>query len=65
MEEGDSLLPYMMFETQATEMLNDFINLLRSESPFRMLEKNSAITNGLIGIYSKLLSDLENGIVKL
>lgn len=65
MEEGDSLLPYMMFESQSKEMLNDLIKLLNTESPFRMLERDGAITRGLIEVYSKLLSDLQSGIVKL
>ncbi len=65
MEEGDSLLPYMMFESQAKEMLNDLIKLLNTESPFRMMERDGAITSGLIEVYSQLLSDLQSGKVKL
>ena len=65
MEEGDSLLPYMMFDSKAEGMLNDLINLLRTESPFRMMERNGAVTQGLIEVYSQLLSDLQSGKVKL
>ena len=65
MEEGDSLLPYMMFEAQAEGMLNDLISLLNTESPFRMLERDGAVTQGLIDVYSRLLSDLQSGEVKL
>lgn len=65
MEEGDSLLPYMMFEAQAQEMLNDLIKLLKTESPFRMIEREGAISRGLIEVYSRLLSDLQSGKVKL
>lgn len=65
MKEGDSLLPYMMFESQAKEMLNDLIKLLNTESPFRMMERDGAITSGLIEVYSQLLTDLQSGKVKL
>lgn len=65
LEEGDSLLPYMIFEDRAEEMLNDLIKLLKTESPFRMLERNGAISRALIEVYSQLLSDLQSGEVKL
>ena len=65
MEEGDSLLPYMKFESQAEGMLKDFINLLNTESPFRLLERDGAISRGLIEVYSQLLSDLQSRKVKL
>lgn len=65
LEEGDSLLPYMIFEDRAEEMLNDLIKLLKTESPFRMLERNGAISRALIEVYSQLLSDLQSGKVKL
>lgn len=64
MEEGDSLLPYMMFESKAEGMLNDLLKLLDTNSPFRMLEKDDAISRGLIEIYSKLLLDLQSGEIK-
>lgn len=65
LEEGDSLLPYMILEDRAEEMLNDLIKLLKTESPFRMLERNGAISRALIEVYSQLLSDLQSGEVKL
>ena len=65
MKEGDSLLPYMMFEAQAKEILNDLIKLLKTESPFRMMERDGAISRELIEVYSQLLSDLQSGKVKL
>lgn len=61
MKEGDSLLPYMMFESRAQEMLAELIDVLRSESPFRTIERNNVITDGLLSVYSQTLSDLKSG----
>lgn len=65
MKEGDSLLPYMIFESKALNMLQDLLDNLENNSPFEALEKNSAITNGLIRVYTCLLNDLKSGKVKL
>lgn len=65
MEEGDSLFPYLMFESKAEDMLNDLIRLLKDESPFAMLERNGAITNGLTLVFSRLLRDIKSEVVKL
>lgn len=65
MKEGDSLLPYLIFESKALNMLQDLLDNLENNSPFEALEKNSAITNGLIRVYTCLLNDLKSGKVKL
>lgn len=65
MEEGDSLLPYMMFESKAQKIIQELLENLQDNSPFRGLEKNSAITNGLISVYTRFLNDLESGKVKI
>ena len=65
LEEGDSLFPYMMFETKAQDMIKDLINILKTESPFALLEKNNAITNGLLSVYSTMLNDFETGKIEI
>lgn len=55
-EEGESMLDYMMFEIRAEEMINALIESLNEQSPFAPIERNSAITNGLIKVYKHLLS---------
>lgn len=65
MKEGDSLFPYMMFESKALEMLTDLIKLLESDSPFTLLERNGTVTKGLLQIYRQMLSDLESGKIEI
>lgn len=65
MEEGDSLFPYMMFESKAIEMLNDLINLLETESPFSLIERNGAVTKGLLHVYRQMLADLKSGKIEI
>ena len=55
-EEGDSMFDYMMFEMKAKEMIGDLIKVLIQESPFVQIERNSAITNGLLKIYRHLIN---------
>lgn len=63
LKEGDSLLPYMMFEMKAQETIAELIEYLRTSSPFALLERDGVITKALLGIYTKLLSDLKSGKV--
>lgn len=60
-EEGDSLMPFMMFEADMKNNVSELINLLQTQSPFAQIERNSAITNALLSIYCSFLSDLEKG----
>lgn len=55
LEEGDSMGGYMMFELRAKEMTADLITTLEEDSPFASIERNSAITNGLLRVYRHLL----------
>lgn len=64
-KEGDSLFQFLMFEAKMRDITNDMINLLREQSPFARVERNSAITNGLIEVYSSFLRDLDNGNIKI
>jgi hypothetical protein len=64
-EEGDSLFPFMMFEADLKKNTQDLIDLLRTQSPFAQIERNSMITNTLISIYSTFISDIDNGTIKL
>ena len=45
-----------MFEMKAKEMIGDLIKVLIQESPFVQIERNSAITNGLLKIYRHLIN---------
>ena len=62
---GDSMIDYMMFELRAQEIVNDLITVLQSSSPFEKIEKDGAITNSLIAIYSKIINDLSSGNINL
>ena len=64
-EEGDSLFPFMMFEARMREVTMDLIEMLRTESPFAGVERNSMITNTLISIYTTFVNDLDNGTIKI
>lgn len=64
-EEGDSLFPFMMFEANLKKNTQELIDLLRTQSPFAQIERDSMITNTLISIYSTFISDIDNGTIKL
>ena len=64
-EEGDSLFPFMMFEMELKKNTKELIDLLRTQSPFASIERNSAITNSLISIYTTFIKDIDNGTIKL
>lgn len=60
-EEGDSMFEYILFSSQAKEMITELIKLLEEQSPFEAMERNSMITNGLLHVYRHLLTqDLSN-----
>lgn len=60
-EEGDSMIGYMMFELEADKIITDLIEVLVTESPFRMLEVDGKITSSLISVYRAILQDLRTG----
>lgn len=64
-EEGDSLFPFMMFEADLKKNTKELLNLLKTQSPFAQIERNSMITNSLISIYTAFINDLDNGTIKL
>ena len=51
--------------SELSEFKTSMINMLRSQSPFAGIEKNSEITNDLIKVYTKFVNDLKNGTIKL
>lgn len=57
-EEGDTMMDYMMFELHAKEIIDDLVNVLKTNSPFERLEHEGSITKPLIEIYSKVSRDL-------
>lgn len=64
-EEGDSLIPFMMFEIDLKRNIKNLIDKLRSESPFALIEHNSAITNTLITIYTAFINDIDDGTIRI
>ena len=64
-EEGDSMIDYMMFEVNAENIISDLIIVLKTKSPFELLEKDGAITNGLLSVYQSLQVDLQQGKIKV
>ena len=64
-EEGDSLFPFMMFEIDLKKNIKKLIDQLQSESPFAQIERNSAITNTLISIYTAFINDIDDGTIKI
>ena len=64
-KEGDSMVNYMMFELQAREIINDLNKVLKESSPFRMIERNGAITKDLIVIFEDLLSKIDKGSITI
>ncbi len=64
-KEGDSLFPFMMFEADLKKNTKELLNLLKTQSPFAQIERNSMITDSLISIYTAFINDLDNGTIKL
>lgn len=64
-EEGDPLFPFMMFEADLKKNTKELLNLLKTQSPFAQIERNSMITDSLISIYTAFINDLDNGTIKL
>lgn len=62
---GDSLVGFMLFEADCVKNTEELVDILKRNSPFAMIEQNSAITNDLIKVYTQFISDLKNGTIKL
>jgi hypothetical protein len=43
----------------------ELVDILKRNSPFAMIEQNSAITNDLIKVYTMFVRDLKEGTIKL
>lgn len=63
--DGDSMIEYMMFEIQPTAIINDLIKSLKESSPFRMIEQNGMITNGLIAVYEDIITKINLGTIQI
>lgn len=59
-KEGDSMASYILFVVKAKEIIPILIKLLRTDSPFRQLEKNGKITTDLIEIFEDLKNMIDN-----
>ena len=64
-EEGDSMLEYDIFLFNIQEHLNNCIQVLNTESPFRYFERNGQITSDLIEILSDVSNRLSDGQFKI
>lgn len=60
-EEGEDMLPYLLFTEKLESNLINLIDVLRTETPFIGIEKDRAISDGLIIIYTDLLTKIQNG----
>ncbi|MFI3297879.1 MAG: hypothetical protein R3Y59_09720 [bacterium] len=63
--EGDSMLEYMLFETDVENSITKLQDILNNDSPFMCIEKDGTITKTLLSIYYQILSDLKNKIIKV
>ena len=59
------MIDYMIFEISAENIIKDLILILQNDSPFKLLEEDKQITNGLLNIYQTLLKDLEDGLIEI
>ncbi|MFR9502043.1 MAG: hypothetical protein SNJ28_05915 [Rikenellaceae bacterium] len=64
-EEGESMIEYMLFEADVENSISKLQEILYSASPFKMIERDGLITKGLLIIYSQILSDLRNNLIKI
>ena len=55
-KEGESMFGFMMFEVRAEEIINQLINVLETQSPFSLLERDGVITKGLLKVYRHFLT---------
>lgn len=63
-EEGHSMFDYMMFEMKARDVISELNEVLKESSPFRMIEKNGAISKALMSICEDLVKKLDSGEIK-
>lgn len=63
-EEGHSMFDYMMFEMKARDVISELNEVLKETSPFRMIEKNGAISKALMAICEDLVKKLDRGEIK-
>ena len=64
-KEGDSMLEYDMFLFNAYDHLQNCIDTLTSDSPFKHFERNGQITNDLIEILTDISHRLSSGEFKI
>lgn len=64
-KDGESLVPFLMFEANCANHIQKLINELKNRSIFNQFEQGTIITNSLIEVYSIFVNDLNSGRVKL
>lgn len=62
-EEGDSLIPYIMFQIDCTNKTKALIDIIKEDSPFMRFERSSKFTKSLVSVYTRFISDVENGSI--
>ena len=60
-EEGDSMMEYMMFQSQARNIIEDFTIKLQNHSPFDDVTNGRKITLGLLKVYKHIIG---NNLIK-
>lgn len=67
-KEGDSMLDYTFFELQPKEIITEFVEILKNQSPFARFEELGVIkeiTDPMIRIYEDIILKLTTGEIKL
>lgn len=62
---GESLAPFLLFETNCVDNTQKLISQLRNGSIFDHIEQGPAIAKSLIEVYTMFVDDLNTGLIKL
>ena len=61
-DEGESLVPFMMFEMEAESRTRELINVLSENSPFAQISPH--LTGELIKVYNHFVKSIQDGSIK-
>ena len=61
-DEGESLVPFMMFEMEAESRTRELINVLSMNSPFAQI--SPYLTNELLKVYNHFVKSIQDGSIK-
>lgn len=64
-KDRESLVPFLLFETDCVNNTQKLISQLKNGSIFDHVEQGSAIAKSLIDVYEMFIDDLNTGLIKL